>query len=159
MSLPLPSQSFSQSKISNKAIRRKTTQSGFTLIEIMVVVVIIGILASVVVPRIMDNPDKARTAKAKNDIRALESAMDLYRLDNYTYPSTDEGPASLVNAPSSSPANWKQGGYIKKLNNEPWGNDYLYDNDGGNIVIYTYGADGAEGGEGPNSDISTADKD
>jgi general secretion pathway protein G len=157
--LSLPSQSFSQSKISNKTIRRKTAQSGFTLIEIMVVVVIIGILASVVVPRIMDNPDKARTAKAKNDIRALESAMDLYRLDNYTYPSTDEGLDSLVNAPSSSPANWKQGGYIKKLNNDPWGNDYLYDNDGGNIVIYTYGADGAEGGEGPNADISTADKD
>ena len=159
MFLSLPSQSFSQSKISNKTIRRKTVQSGFTLIEIMVVVVIIGILASVVVPRIMDNPDKARTAKAKNDIRALESAMDLYRLDNFTYPSTDEGLDALVNAPSSSPANWKQGGYIKKLNNDPWGNDYLYDNDGGNIVIYTYGADGAEGGEGPNADISTADKD
>ncbi len=159
MFLSLSSQSFSQSKISNKTILHKTTQSGFTLIEIMVVVVIIGILASVVVPRIMDNPDKARTAKAKNDIRALESAMDLYRLDNFTYPSTDEGLDALVNAPSSSPANWKQGGYIKKLNNDPWGNDYLYDNDGGNIVIYTYGADGAEGGEGPNADISTADKD
>jgi len=149
----------SQSRISNRTIRHKTAQSGFTLIEIMVVVVIIGILASVVVPRIMDNPDKARTAKAKNDIRALESAMDLYRLDNFTYPSTDEGLDALVTAPSSSPANWKQGGYIKKLNNDPWGNDYLYDNDGGNIVIYTYGADGAEGGEGPNADISTADKD
>ena len=134
-------------------------QSGFTLIEIMVVVVIIGILASVVVPRIMDNPDKARTAKAKNDIRALESAMDLYRLDNFTYPSTDEGLDALVTAPSSSPANWKQGGYIKKLNNDPWGNDYLYDNEDGNIVIYTYGADGSEGGEGPNKDISTNDKD
>jgi general secretion pathway protein G len=133
-------------------------QSGFTLIEIMVVVVIIGILASVVVPRIMDNPDKARTAKAKNDIRALESAMDLYRLDNFTYPSTDEGLDALITSPSSSPANWKQGGYIKKLNNDPWGNDYLYDNDGGNIVVYTYGADGSEGGEGPNKDISSNDK-
>jgi general secretion pathway protein G len=125
----------------------------------MVVVVIIGILASVVVPRIMDNPDKARTAKAKNDIRALESAMDLYRLDNFTYPSTDEGLDALISSPSSSPANWKQGGYIKKLNNDPWGNDYLYDNDGGNIVVYTYGADGSEGGEGPNKDISSNDKD
>lgn len=134
-------------------------QSGFTLIEIMVVVVIIGILASVVVPRIMDNPDKARTAKAKNDIRALESAMDLYRLDNFTYPSTDEGLDALITSPSSSPANWKQGGYIKKLNNDPWGNDYLYDNEGGNVVIYTYGADGSEGGEGPSKDISSADKD
>lgn len=137
----------------------KMKQSGFTLIEIMVVVVIIGILASVVVPRIMDNPDKARVAKAKNDIRALESAMDLYRLDNFTYPSTDEGLEALITAPSSAPANWKQGGYIKKLNNDPWGNDYLYDNEGGNVVIYTYGADGASGGEGPNADISSKDKD
>lgn len=149
--------SFSQPSLRIKT-SRQAKQSGFTLIEIMVVVVIIGILASVVVPRIMDNPDKARTAKAKNDIRALESAMDLYRLDNYTYPSTDEGLEALVSEPSSSPANWKQGGYIKKLSNDPWGNDYLYDNDGGNIAIYTYGADGAEGGEGPNADISTADK-
>lgn len=147
----------SRSNLRNQT-SHKNTQSGFTLIEIMVVVVIIGILASVVVPRIMDNPDKARAAKAKNDIRALESAMDLYRLDNFTYPSTDEGLEALVTQPSSSPANWKQGGYIKKLNNDPWGNEYLYDNDGGNIVIYTYGADGVEGGEGPNADISTADK-
>jgi len=137
----------------------KMKQSGFTLIEIMVVVVIIGILASVVVPRIMDNPDKARVAKAKNDIRALESAMDLYRLDNYTYPTTDEGLNALITAPSSAPANWKQGGYIKKLNNDPWGNDYLYDNVDGDIVIYTYGADGASDGEGPNADISSKDKD
>lgn len=137
----------------------KMKQSGFTLIEIMVVVVIIGILASVVVPRIMDNPDKARVAKAKNDTRALESALDLYRLDNYTYPTTDEGLDALITAPSSAPANWKQGGYIKKLNNDPWGNDYLYDNVDGKIVIYTYGADGASGGEGPNADISSKDKD
>lgn len=136
----------------------KMKQTGFTLIEIMVVVVIIGILASVVVPRIMDNPDKARVAKAKNDIRALESAMDLYRLDNFTYPTTDEGLEALITAPSSAPANWKQGGYIKKLNSDPWGNEYLYDNDGNEIEIYTYGADGASGGEGPNADISSKDK-
>ena len=135
--------------------------AGFTLIEILVVIVIIGILASVVVPRIMDNPDKARTAKAKNDIRALESALDIYRLDNFVYPTTDQGLESLVSLPTASPepANWKQGGYIKKLNSDPWGNDYLYDNDNGNIEIYTYGADGSEGGEGPNKDISSADKD
>ncbi len=101
---------FYQSKIRN--IRHYGKQQGFTLIEIMVVVVIIGILASVVVPRIMDNPDKARTAKAKNDIRALESALDIYRLDNFVYPTTDQGLESLVTLPSSSPepANWKQGG-------------------------------------------------
>ena len=83
--------------------KNRNKQSGFTLIEIMVVVVIIGILASVVVPRIMDNPDKARTAKAKNDIRALESALDIYRLDNFVYPNTDQGLDSLVNQPTSSP--------------------------------------------------------
>jgi general secretion pathway protein G len=134
-------------------------QSGFTLIEIMVVVVIIGILASVVVPRIMDNPDKARTAKAKNDIRALESALELYRLDNYVYPTTDQGLEALVTRPTGSPEpkNWKSGGYIKKLNKDPWGNDYLYLSPGenGDVDIFSYGADGVSGGEGPNSDIGS----
>ncbi|MCK4833655.1 MAG: type II secretion system major pseudopilin GspG, partial [Gammaproteobacteria bacterium] len=107
---------FNQSRISQ--LKTRNRQSGFTLIEIMVVVVIIGILASVVVPRIMDNPDKARTAKAKNDIQALGSALDLYRLDNYVYPTTDQGLDALVSQPTASPEppNWKQGGYIKKLN-------------------------------------------
>ena len=143
--------------------KRSMKQSGFTLIEIMVVVVIIGILASVVVPRIMDNPDKARTAKAKHDIRSLESALDIYRLDNFVYPTTDQGLESLISLPSSSPepANWKQGGYIKKLSNDPWGNEYLYLNPGehGEIDIYSLGADGAPGGEGPNSDIGSWDQD
>ncbi len=140
----------------------RTKQSGFTLIEIMVVVVIIGILASVVVPRIMDNPDKARTAKVKNDLRALESALDIYRLDNFVYPTTDQGLESLVTLPTSSPEppNWKQGGYIKKLTKDPWGNEYLYQNgEGGEIEIYSLGADGAPGGEGPNKDISSKDRD
>ena len=138
-------------------------QSGFTLIEIMVVVVIIGILASVVVPRIMDNPDKARVAKAKNDIQALSGALDLYRLDNYVYPNTDQGLDALVTSPSSSPepANWKQGGYIKKLSKDPWGNEYLYLSPGehGDFDIYSLGADGAPGGEGPGTDIGSWDKD
>jgi general secretion pathway protein G len=142
--------------------QKRNTQSGFTLIEIMVVVVIIGILASVVVPRIMDNPDKARVAKAKNDIRALESALDIYRLDNYIYPTTDQGLDALVNQPTSSPEppNWKQGGYIKTLSNDPWGYEYLYLNPGehGEIDIYSLGADGAPGGEGPNADIGSWDK-
>jgi len=133
----------------------KLKQSGFTLIEIMVVVVIIGILASVVVPRIMDNPDKARTAKAKNDLRVLESALDIYRLDNYAYPTTDQGLEALVSKPTSSPEppNWKEGGYIKKLNSDPWGNEYLYLSPGenGEIDIYSLGADGAPGGEGPST--------
>lgn len=145
---------FYQSKSKNK-------QSGFTLIEIMVVVVIIGILASVVVPRIMDNPDKARVAKANNDIQALGGALDIYRLDNFVYPTTDQGLDALVNVPSSSPEppNWKQGGYIKKLSKDPWGNEYLYLNPGehGETDIYSLGADGAPGGEGPNKDIGSWD--
>ena len=146
-----------------KLTRRATPckQSGFTLIEIMVVVVIIGILASVVVPRIMDNPDKARTAKAQNDIQALGSALDLYRLDNYIYPNTDQGLEALVSKPSSSPEppNWKQGGYIKKLNKDPWGNDYLYLSPGehGDFDIYSLGADGAPGGDAASSDIGSWD--
>ncbi len=137
-------------------------QSGFTLIEIMVVVVIIGILASVVVPRIMDNPDKARVAKAKNDIQALGGALDIYRLDNYVYPNTEQGLEALVTQPTSSPEppNWKQGGYIKKLSKDPWGNDYLYLSPGehGDVDIYSLGADGALGGEGPNADIGSWDR-
>ena len=157
---------FYQSKTSQfkiPAFKTKGKQSGFTLIEIMVVVVIIGILASVVVPRIMDNPDKARVAKARNDIQALGGALDLYRLDNYVYPTTDQGLEALVAQPTSSPEppNWKQGGYIKKLSKDPWGNEYLYLNPGehGETDIYSLGADGAPGGEGPNTDIGSWDKD
>ena len=103
------------SQLKNSPFKAQSKQAGFTLIEIMVVVVIIGILASVVVPRIMDNPDKARVAKAKNDIQAIGSALDIYRLDNYVYPTTDQGLEALVSQPTSAPepANWKQGGYIK----------------------------------------------
>ena len=157
---------FYQSKTSQFKIppfKTKGKQSGFTLIEIMVVVVIIGILASVVVPRIMDNPDKARVAKARNDIQALGGALDLYRLDNYVYPTTDQGLEALVAQPTSSPEppNWKQGGYIKKLSKDPWGNEYLYLNPGehGEIDIYSLGANGAPGGDGPNVDIGSWDKD
>ncbi len=155
---------FYQSKISQfkaSPFKTKGKQSGFTLIEIMVVVVIIGILASVVVPRIMDNPDKARVAKAKNDIQAIGGALDIYRLDNYVYPTTDQGLEALVTKPTSSPepANWKQGGYIKKLSKDPWGNEYLYLNPGehGETDIYSLGADGAPGGDGPNKDIGSWD--
>lgn len=135
-------------------------QSGFTLIEIMVVVVILGILASVVVPRIMDNPDKARVSKAKQDIRALESALDIYRLDNFDYPTTDQGLEALIQQPSDGAPNWKNGGYVKKLNKDPWGRDYQYLRQGATadgIEIFSLGADGAPGGEGPNADISSAD--
>ena len=109
----------------------------------------------------MDNPDKARVAKANNDIQALGGALDIYRLDNFVYPTTDQGLDALVNTPTSSPEppNWKQGGYIKKLSKDPWGNEYLYLNPGehGETDIYSLGADGAPGGEGPNKDIGSWD--
>lgn len=131
--------------------------SGFTLIEIMVVVVILGILAAIVVPKVMDRPDTARITKAKQDIRALESALNLYRLDNYQYPSTDQGLQALVERPSGSPEarNWKPGGYLDRLPKDPWGNDYQYLNPGthGEIDIFSLGADGRPGGEGAAADI------
>ncbi len=134
-------------------------QAGFTLIEIMVVVAIIAILGAVVVPKIMDNPDKARQVRAKNDIGTYSSALELYRLDNFTYPTTDQGLESLVEKPSGDPepANWKSGGYVKKLNKDPWGRDYVYQSDGGDFEIVSLGRDGAEGGEEFDVDISNLD--
>jgi general secretion pathway protein G len=135
--------------------------SGFTLVEIMVVVVILSILAAVVVPKIMDRPDQAREAKVKQDIRALSSSLDLYRLDNYTYPTTDEGLESLVKRPSSLPDNakWKVGGYVKRLPKDPWGNPYSYLQPGthGEFDLFSLGADNAVGGTGPNADIGNWD--
>jgi general secretion pathway protein G len=129
----------------------KIKQSGFTLIEVMVVVAILAILASVLVPRIMDEPDKARVARAKQDIRALESALDLYKLDNLNYPSDLQ---ALVEAPADA-KNWKKGGYIKRLPKDPWGEDYQYANPGtkSEIDIFSFGADKSEGGEGLDKDI------
>lgn len=136
-------------------------QQGFTLIEIIVVVVIIGILATLVAPKFLGRTDDARIVKAKNDIKALESALELYKLDNYTYPTTDQGLEGLVSAPTSEPlpANWKEGGYIKHLSKDPWQRDYLYLSPGehGEVDIYTLGADGLDGGEGPAADIGNWD--
>ena len=124
----------------------KRGQRGFTLIEIMVVVVILGILAAAVVPKIMSRPEQARIEKAKHDITALESALDIYKLDNYQYPSTDQGLEALVTKPSGSPQprNYKKGGYIKKLNKDPWGQEYLYLFPGthGELDVYSLGPDG-----------------
>ena len=132
-------------------------QQGFTLIEIIVVVVIIGILATFVAPKFMGKTGDARVVKALNDIQALESALDLYKLDNYTYPTTDQGLDALINLPSSdpAPANWQKGGYVKKLQKDPWQRPYLYLSPGehGEIDIFSYGADGIEGGEGENGDV------
>ncbi|MGV6858516.1 MAG: type II secretion system major pseudopilin GspG [bacterium] len=141
----------------NKTSSVQRLQQGFTLIEVMVVVVILSILAAVVVPKIMDNPDKARITKAKQDVRALESGLNLYKLDNFQYPSTDQGLEALVEKPSGTPEprNWKAGGYIDRLPQDPWGNDYQYLSPGehGEVDIYSLGADSVPGGEGTAADI------
>jgi general secretion pathway protein G len=118
--------------------------SGFTLIEVMVVVVILGILAAVLVPKVMDRPEQARITKAKQDIRSLEAALNLYKLDNYIYPSTDQGLEALVEQPSSpEPPNWKQGGYLDRLPLDPWKQPYYYLSPGehGAIDIFSLGPD------------------
>jgi len=129
-------------------------QHGFTLLELLVVVAILSVLIGLVAPKIMDRPDEARVVRAKSDIQALESTLNIYKLDNYAYPSTDQGLEALVNKPADAP-NWKQGGYIKKVPKDPWGRPYLYLSPGvkGPVDIYTLGADGQEGGEGFNADI------
>lgn len=131
-------------------------QSGFTLLEVMVVVVILGVLASFVVPNLLGNKEKADQQKAITDIVALENALDMYKLDNSVYPTTDQGLDALVSKPSSpEPRNYRDGGYIKRLPNDPWGNAYQYlsPGDNGTIDIFTLGADGQEGGEGIAADI------
>jgi general secretion pathway protein G len=132
--------------------------SGFTLIEVMVVVVILSILAAIVVPNIMGSPDEARIVAAKQDMRALESALNMYRLDNYTYPTTDQGIEALVTRPTSppDPRNWQEGGYFDRLPKDPWGNPYQYLNPGqhGQFDLYSLGADGQLGGAGVNADIN-----
>ena len=139
--------------ISRSRIRRS---SGFTLIEVMVVVAILAILAAVVVPRIMDEPAKARMAKVEQDIRAIESALDLYKLDNFNYPTTAQGLQALVSKPGGADlSNYKQGGYLRELPVDPWGNQYQYLSPGQHreVDIYSLGADGAPGGQGNNADI------
>ncbi|MBF0263871.1 MAG: type II secretion system major pseudopilin GspG [Gammaproteobacteria bacterium] len=136
----------------------KKIQKGFTLLEIMVVVVILGILASLVAPQILGRADDARITKAKADITSLETALDLYQLDNHQFPSTNQGIQALVSKPSDEPVpqNYKQGGYIKSLPKDPWGNEYLYLQPGihnVNYDLYTLGADGIDGGTGSNADI------
>ena len=119
-------------------------QDGFTLIEVMVVVVILGILAAILVPKVMDRPDQARKTKAKQDIRALEAALNLYKLDNYVYPTTDQGLEALLEKPTSpEPPNWKDGGYVDRLPKDPWNQDYLYLSPGeqGSIDIFSTGVD------------------
>jgi general secretion pathway protein G len=130
---------------------------GFTLIEIMVVVIIIGLLAAVIVPQVVGRVDDARISKAKQDIQAIESALVMFKLDNFKYPSTDQGLRALIQQPTDpSIRNWRAGGYLKRVSKDPWGNDYLYvfpGTRGGEYDLYTLGADAQPGGEGPNADI------
>jgi len=135
------------------------TMSGFTLIEILIVVVILGILGAVVVPNILSRPDTARVQAAQTDLRALSQTLEIYRLDNFQYPSSEQGLESLVDRPSGfpEPKNWNPEGYLKKLPTDPWGSPYLYEKSGSSYSIISLGADGQEGGEGFDADIRLND--
>jgi general secretion pathway protein G len=139
----------------------RSAQRGFTLIEIMVVVVIMGILAALVVPKLMGRTDDARITAAKQDIATLMQALKLYKLDNQRYPTTEQGLQALVAKPTSGPAanGWKTGGYIDKLPKDPWGGQYQYLSPGvkGEVDVFSYGADGQPGGAGNDADIGSWD--
>jgi len=139
---------------------RPRRQAGFTLIEIMVVVVILGILAALVVPRVLDRPDQARAVAAKQDISGIMQALKLYRLDNGRYPTTEQGLRALVERPTTGqvPPNWRQ--YLDRLPTDPWGNPYQYLNPGvhgADVDVFSLGADGQPGGENADADIGSWD--
>lgn len=130
---------------------------GFTLIEVLVVVVILAILAAIVVPRVIGRTDDAMIAKAKADVQGFTTALNLYKLDNFTYPSTDQGLDALIQKPAGSPQapNWRNGGYMDRLSKDPWGREYQYVSPGshGEFDVYSLGRDGQVGGEGIDADI------
>lgn len=138
-------------------MKMKQRNSGFTLIEIMVVVAIIGILLAMVAPNIVGRSDEARVVKAQSDVLTLETQMDIYRLDNGFYPSQEQGLDALVQRPATppEPRRWKQGGYIRRLPDDPWGNSYQYRNPGifNEIDIFSLGANGVEGGDDFDAEI------
>jgi general secretion pathway protein G len=141
----------------NDMAARRTRAAGFTLIEIMVVVVILGILAALVLPNVMGRIGQAQSTKVKADIQGYETALSLFKLDNFKYPSTDQGLESLVKQPADpSIRNWKEGGYIRSLKKDPWGHDYQYiypGTHGTEYDLFTLGADNQPGGDGENADI------
>ncbi|MFO8089424.1 MAG: type II secretion system major pseudopilin GspG [Desulfatiglandaceae bacterium] len=136
------------------------SDKGFTLIELMVVIVILGILAGLIVPKIMGRPEEARRMKARVQIESIETALKLYKLDNGVYPSTEQGLQALVEPPSVGqlPRKWREGGYLEKgrVPEDPWGNEYVYLSPGlhGDLDLMSYGADGEPGGEGADADIN-----
>jgi general secretion pathway protein G len=134
-------------------------QSGFTLIEIMVVVFILGLLVTLVAPKIIGRSDEARRTKAAADLRAIEQALHLYKLDNSTYPTTDQGLQALVAKPASGiiPTHWNPDGYLEKVPLDPWGHPYVYMSNGEKYTLKSLGADGEEGGEGKYADIDSRD--
>lgn len=138
-------------------IKTSKKNKGFTLLEVMVVLVIIGLLVAIIAPNVLDNQDKAMVQKVKADLASLEQALDLYRLDNLNYPNTGQGLEALVRKPSLAPEpkNYPLDGYIRRLPNDPWGNPYQYKSPGehGRIDVFSWGADGREGGEGLDADI------
>ena len=139
--------------------KRVRSQRGFTLIEIMVVVVILGILAAIIIPKISDRPEQARRTKAAMDIKSIETALALFQMDNGFYPSTEQGLQALVEQPTTGriPGNYKEGGYLKKVPLDPWKNPFIYISPGahGDYDMVSYGPDGEEGGEGKFADISS----
>ena len=141
--------------------RKRLGSQGFTLIEIMVVLVILGILAGLIVPRIMGRPDEARRMKAKIQIQSFETALQLYKLDTGNYPTTEQGLQALVEPPATGELarSWREGGYLEKgqVPMDPWGNDYVYLSPGthDDFDLMCYGADGTAGGDGKNADINS----
>jgi len=134
-------------------------QRGFTLIEILVVVMILGLLISLAAPRIIGRTDDARVTKAMADIKAIESALNMYRLDSHSYPTSEQGLKALVEKPSSGkiPSRWRKDGYLERVPRDPWDNDFLFASDGRHYVLRSLGADGEEGGEGPDADLDSRD--
>jgi general secretion pathway protein G len=137
-------------------MRNLRNSTGFTLIEIMVVVFILGLLVTLVAPKIIGRTDEARRTKAAADIKGVSEALHLFKLDNGFYPGTGDGIQALVQRPGNA-RNWNPDGYLEKMPVDPWGNNYVYFSDGSRFVIKSYGADGQDGGEGKDADISSED--